>query len=287
MLAALVGVKTFADLAAGAIDDDRPDPADSGSPERDRAAPAPTSREANAGRPQSSPLLILRTASARNFRGRRRRGRPPCSPMPTQRIGSPSSRATATTIPPLAVPSNLARTKPVTPTPGGKPAGLLQPRSGPSRHREPVKPDAAPGGRDPPRRALHLLQSAISRPCCAALPAVSTMTVSTPRAFAACKPSNNTALGSAPAFCRITGQPVRPPQTDNCSAAAARKVSPAQSRTLRPSWVSRWASLPIVVVLPTPVDADDQDHFGRLRPRFPPAVRNPAKSPSCGRRSAL
>ncbi len=39
---------------------------------------------------------------------------------------------------------------------------------------------------------------------------------------------------------------------ESCSAAAARKVSPAASMTFFPSACSRCASLPIVVVLPVP-----------------------------------
>ena len=42
--------------------------------------------------------------------------------------------------------------------------------------------------------------------------------------------------------------------------AAARKVSPAASMTLRPSARNLAASLPMVVVLPGAVDADDEDH---------------------------
>ena len=47
--------------------------------------------------------------------------------------------------------------------------------------------------------------------------------------------------------------PMRPAHTVNCSTAAARKVSPAPSTTLRPD-LERWlASLPIEVVLPLPL----------------------------------
>ena len=51
----------------------------------------------------------------------------------------------------------------------------------------------------------------------------------------------------------MTGDLVRSPQIFNCSIAAARKVSPAASITLRPSAESRAASLPMVVVLPEPL----------------------------------
>ena len=58
---------------------------------------------------------------------------------------------------------------------------------------------------------------------------------------------------SEPCAPAITGDLVRSPQTFNCSIAAARKVSPAASITLRPSALNLAASLPIVVVLPEPL----------------------------------
>ena len=48
------------------------------------------------------------------------------------------------------------------------------------------------------------------------------------------------------------GTRARSAHTVSCSAAAARKVSPAQSITRRPMDWKRSASLPMVVVLPTP-----------------------------------
>ncbi len=51
----------------------------------------------------------------------------------------------------------------------------------------------------------------------------------------------------------MTGDLVRSPQILSCSIAAARKVSPAASITLRPSAASLAASLPMVVVLPEPL----------------------------------
>src|SRR5258707_1280194 len=50
----------------------------------------------------------------------------------------------------------------------------------------------------------------------------------------------------------MTSMPLRCAQISNCSTAAARNVSAAQSTTLRPSWRSRLASLPMLVVLPAP-----------------------------------
>ena len=49
------------------------------------------------------------------------------------------------------------------------------------------------------------------------------------------------------------GTPARSAQTVSWSAAAARKVSPAQMMTRRPTVFMRAASLPMVVVLPTPL----------------------------------
>ena len=51
----------------------------------------------------------------------------------------------------------------------------------------------------------------------------------------------------------MTGDLVRSPHIFNCSIAAARKVSPAASITLRRSETSLAASLPMVVVLPEPL----------------------------------
>ena len=65
-------------------------------------------------------------------------------------------------------------------------------------------------------------------------PAVSQMTMSTPLAAADCTASNTTAAGSAPSPWRTTGTPTRSAQMVSCSAAAARKVSPAASSTLLP-----------------------------------------------------
>ena len=47
--------------------------------------------------------------------------------------------------------------------------------------------------------------------------------------------------------------PARSAQISSWSAAAARNVSPAQSSTFLPSAFRRLASLPMVVVLPTPL----------------------------------
>ena len=50
----------------------------------------------------------------------------------------------------------------------------------------------------------------------------------------------------------MTSMPLRCAQISSCSTAAARKVSAAQSITLSPSLRRRFASLPMLVVLPAP-----------------------------------
>ena len=70
-------------------------------------------------------------------------------------------------------------------------------------------------------------------------PAVSQMTMSYPRAAALCTASKRTAAGSAPSLCFTTGTSARSAQTHSCSAAAARKVSPAASITRLPCCLYR------------------------------------------------
>ena len=82
---------------------------------------------------------------------------------------------------------------------------------------------------------------------------MSASTRSLPRAAARWTASNTTALGSPPSAPRTISVPVRSAHMASWSAAAARKVSPAASRTERPAADWRRASLPMVVVLPTPL----------------------------------
>ena len=83
-------------------------------------------------------------------------------------------------------------------------------------------------------------------------PAVSTSTASYPRLRATRSASVRTADGSAPSAPRWKGDSVRRAQTSSCSAAAARKVSAAQTSVVRPSAFQARASFPMVVVFPTP-----------------------------------
>ena len=64
--------------------------------------------------------------------------------------------------------------------------------------------------------------------------------------------SNATAPGSAPRSWPTRCAPARVAHTSSCSPAAARNVSAAARLTCLPSATSRFASLPIVVVLPAP-----------------------------------
>ncbi len=84
-------------------------------------------------------------------------------------------------------------------------------------------------------------------------PAVSAMSTSMPRARADCRASKITDAASAPVCWAITGTSLRSPQACSCSMAAARKVSPAASITEWPWLRKRFASLPMVVVLPVPL----------------------------------
>ena len=79
------------------------------------------------------------------------------------------------------------------------------------------------------------------------------ITMSQSRAFAALTVSNTTAAGSAPSECLTSSTPARPAQTPSWSIAAARKVSAAPKMTRLPSALYIAASLPMVVVLPTPL----------------------------------
>ena len=84
-------------------------------------------------------------------------------------------------------------------------------------------------------------------------PAVSQITTSQPLALPALIASNTTAAGSEPSPCLTKSTPARSAQICSWSMAAARKVSAAASSTFLPSSCRLWASLPMVVVLPTPL----------------------------------
>ena len=92
-------------------------------------------------------------------------------------------------------------------------------------------------------------------------PAVSTSSTSAPRALRrGAAPRRRGPAASAPGSRAITGAPVRSPQILSCSIAAARKVSPAASITLRPSARNLRGELADGRGLAGAVDADHQDH---------------------------
>ena len=83
-------------------------------------------------------------------------------------------------------------------------------------------------------------------------PAVSIRTTSAPFATADFTVSKATEAGSEPIACLTMSTPARSAQMVSCSTAAARKVSAAPITTFLPCAVSIDASLPMVVVFPTP-----------------------------------
>src|SRR5947199_223542 len=174
----------------------------------------------------------------------------------------PSSCRTASTMPPRAVPSSLVSTIPVTSAASRKlracaiafwPVVASSTRS--------VSCGAPGSSRAITRRTLPSSAMRLVRVC--RRPAVSTSTTSMARASAAFMPSKATAEGSAPGACRTRTAPVRSAQTASCSMAAARKVSAATRSARRPASAWRAASLPMVVVLPTPLTPVTSTTHGR------------------------
>ncbi len=86
--------------------------------------------------------------------------------------------------------------------------------------------------------------------------------------------------GSPPSAPRTNSAPLRSAQVASCSAAAARKVSPAAISTRRPACTCWSATLPMVVVLPTPLTPTNSHTLGdpaspgtNCRPRSAPSSR--------------
>src|SRR3984957_4051814 len=95
-------------------------------------------------------------------------------------------------------------------------------------------------------------------------PAVSISTTSTLSSRARVSASKASPAASAPCSRSTRADSVRRAQMRNCSTAAARKVSPAASRTPLPSALNLAASLPMVVVLPEPLTPMTRVQNGRL-----------------------
>src|SRR5690606_11298732 len=172
------------------------------------------------------------------------------SPNPTSFTGIPSLRCTARMIPPLAVPSSLVNTTPVTLTTSVKTRACDRPFW-------PVVASSTSNvsvtGPCRSMTRLTLPSSSMSPTLVCRRPAVSTTTVSTPSSIPRRTASNATLAGSAPSGPRTTSAPTRPAQVASWSAAAARNVSAAPSRTLWPSAMRTRAIFPQVVVLPDPL----------------------------------
>ncbi len=82
------------------------------------------------------------------------------------------------------------------------------------------------------------------------------------RAAAAAMASKTMEPGSAPSAPRTMSAPDRSAHTCSWSAAAARNVSPAAMTTLRPAAAWALATLPMVVVLPTPFTPTNSQTLG-------------------------
>ena len=172
----------------------------------------------------------------------------------------PSSRCTATTMPPLAVPSSLVSTMPVTVT------ACVNTRACTTPFWPVVASSTSSVSSTGPcfsTTRLTLPSSSIRPVLVCRRPAVSTSTVSTPSALPRATASKATLAGSPPSGPRTVDAPTRSPQVCSWSAAAARKVSAAPSTTLRPSATSTRASLPQVVVLPVPLTPTTSTHGRR------------------------
>src|SRR6478609_7476238 len=183
------------------------------------------------------------------------------SPSPTSLTGTPSSRWTATTMPPLAVPSSLVSTMPVIPTTCENTSACRIPFC-------PVVPSRTSStsstGLCFSMTRFTLPSSSIRPTLFCSRPAVSMSTTSASISAAALTASKATAAGSAPSRSeRMVGTPTRSPQVCSWSAAAARKVSAAPSTTSLSSATSTRASLPTVVVLPVPFTPTTSTQAGR------------------------
>jgi len=135
-----------------------------------------------------------------------------------------------TTMPPLAVPSSLARTMPVTPEVSVNLRACSRPFCPVVASSTSSTSCGASGITFFAVRPSSAIRPSVSLVC--RRPRVHDHVIHLARAGRA-EASNSTALGSLPGLCRTTGEPVRSPQISSCSMAAARNVSAAHSMTLR------------------------------------------------------
>jgi hypothetical protein len=188
-------------------------------------------------------------------------GRSPSRQSPTNRTGRSSSRAIATAIPPLAVPSSLVSTIPVTPAAAVNSRACCNPFCPVVAS---ITSSTSCGASGTSRAAVRRIfsSSSIKPVFVCSRPAVSTYRSPIPRAFAALTASYRTAAGSPPWRVLIISTPDREAHTSSCSMAAALKVSAAHSSTVRPCPRDHAANLPLVVVLPVPFTPTRNVTFG-------------------------
>src|SRR3984893_7218216 len=211
------------------------------------------------GTPGCQPRMASTKASGSN--GARSSGP---SPRPTSLTGTPNSRCTAKTIPPLAVPSSLVSTMPVTSTTSANTRAWRSPFCPVTAS---ITSSTSSTGAFFSTTRLTLPSSSISPTLVCSRPAVSMMTAPTPVSMPSLTASNATLAGSAPSrSARTVLAPTRSPQVCSWSAAAARNVSAAPSSTVSPSPIRARASLPQVVGSPVP---------------FTPPMGTPAGRPPC------
>src|SRR3984957_12437925 len=174
------------------------------------------------------------------------------SPTPMKCTGSLCFSAKATRMPPRAVPSSFVITRPVTP------AVRWNASTCDSAFCPTVASSTSSTACGAEASTLRMTRttfssSFISSALFCSRPAVSIKSTSSLPSRAAVSALKARLAESEPCAPAITGDLVRSPQIFNCSMAAARKVSPAASITLRPSLLNLAASLPMVVVLPEPL----------------------------------
>ena len=173
------------------------------------------------------------------------------SPSPTNFTGSLTSFLIATTMPPFAVPSSLARKMPVTSIASRNALAWLMAFCPQVASSTSSTSCGAPGIFLATTSRI-LVSSRIRLSCVCSRPAVSTSSTSAPRAFAASQASKTTAAGSEPDPLMMS-QPMRSAQMVSCWTAAARNVSAAASMTFLPDCWNSQASFATDVVLPLPL----------------------------------
>ena len=155
-------------------------------------------------------------------------------------------------MPPLAVPSSLVITSPVTGTEAEKASTWLMAFWPVVASSTSSTAWGADGSSFLMTRAI-FSSSAIRPVLFCSRPAVSINNTSLPLARAFSSASKASPAASPPVLVATNWASARSAQTRSCSMAAARKVSPAAKVTWAPSSVRRLASLPMVVVLPVPL----------------------------------